>query len=68
MFGILKALIRIAQEVRRIREILEIVHSPELERYKQYARYPKNLGKDSDREFIASELEEDEYEEPKTRP
>lgn len=60
MFGILKVLAKAALELKRIREILEIVHHDKLVAYEYYTKMDKQL-KDSDREFIAREPDVDVY-------
>lgn len=60
MFGILKVLAKAALELKRIREILEIVHHDKLVAYEYYKQMDKKL-KDSDREFIAREPDADVY-------
>lgn len=62
MLAILKALIRIAKNLERIRFILEVAHRNELESYAYYEARKKELNKDSDREFIVKEPELDLYE------
>lgn len=41
----LVALLRIVKEVRRIRQILELTHSKELQVYEAYKNYPKDKAK-----------------------
>jgi hypothetical protein len=55
-FGLLRVLITIAKELKRIRTILEIAYKEELELDTLYTEYEKSkpIGKDSDREFIVS--------------
>lgn len=66
MIAILKALVRIASNLERIREILELVHKKELEQYELYKLYTKKHKKtrNSDREFEVIEPLLDEYNEP----
>jgi len=65
MIAILKALISIAKNLQRIREILEIIHQPELEYHALSQRYEKLKvkEKDSDREFDIKYEAKDIYEE-----
>jgi hypothetical protein len=61
LIGILRALVRIAQELKRIREILEIAHKDALSLHDLYKNYTSS-DKDSDKEFIAKEPDLDFYE------
>ena len=53
MIAILKALIRIAKNLERIRYILEIAYEEEIKLHELYKEYSKSNSKvkDSDREF-----------------
>lgn len=51
MFSILKALIRIAKEVRRIREVLEIAHADKLDRFEYAKGYSNKVYKENEVEF-----------------
>ena len=59
MFSILKALIRIAKEVRRIREVLEIAHADKLDRFEYAKGYSNKVYKENEVEFdvVAPELD-----------
>ena len=61
MFAIAKALIRIALEVRRIREILEVAYADSLERYDYYKSYKPTSKRASDYEFTVQSPELDLY-------
>jgi len=62
VIAIIKALTRIASNLQRIREILEIVHYKELYLHDQYKKSKSIKEKDSDREFFVKESTDmDEY-------
>lgn len=64
MLNIFKALITIAKNLQRIREILEIAYAKELSYHKLKLQYSISKGqeKDSDREFyFKPDIDKDEY-------
>lgn len=61
MWGILKDLVRIAKEVKRIREVLEIAYHHELSLHEYAKGYSKTPLKPSDVEFNVTGSILDEY-------